>query len=181
MNGRHTRRHRPHAVRIIRENGGSRRKTDGFGNLPGTAVGFSACNIRKQSGIADGRVSAHTLNDGAGFAKRYHCASQTRVNALMAPHRIRDTRRSRYISLRRRRSQIGLDMQGMPATDLPVVSSCRRHFACDDGQITFRSPAVPRPNEGRFAIVTKRWRGMRWTQAAQQTNAPFADDKAAWS
>jgi hypothetical protein len=35
--------------------------------------------------------------------------------------------------------------------------------------------------EGRIAIVTKRWRGMRWTLSMCQTSALEADGKAVWS
>src|SRR5579871_6943654 len=61
---------------------------------------------------------------------------------------------------------------GHPATDLPVVPFCRRHFACDDGQIISRSLAILCPqNEGRFAIVTDVGRGMRWTLCALRRTA----------
>ena len=30
-------------------------------------------------------------------------------------------------------------------------------------------------------VVTKRWRGMRWTQAVPKTNGTDADGKAVWS
>src|ERR1700694_5548302 len=39
-------------------------------------------------------------------------------------------------------------------------------------QISSLSRAVPRPNEGRFAIVTDVGRGMRWTRAVPETKAP---------
>jgi hypothetical protein len=39
----------------------------------------------------------------------------------------------------------------------PSCQSVAGIFACDVGQITGTFPRVPRPHEGRFAIVTKRW------------------------
>ena len=36
-------------------------------------------------------------------------------------------------------------------------------------------------SEGRIMVVTKRWRGMRWTQAVSKTNGTDADGKAVWS
>ena len=35
--------------------------------------------------------------------------------------------------------------------------------------------------EGRIMVVTKRWRGMRWTQAVPKTSDTDADGKAVWS
>ena len=55
-----------------------------------------------------------------------------------------------------------------------ICPSCQRAagiFACSVGQITGTYPRIPRPNEGRFAIVTNVGRGERWTRVVQQTNA----------
>ena len=41
-------------------------------------------------------------------------------------------------------------------------------------------PAVPLPQEGRFAVVTDVGSGMRWTRAARETNAPNADGEVVW-
>src|SRR5579862_3095094 len=45
----------------------------------------------------------------------------------------------------------------------------RKFYAFAVGQITGISSRVPRPNEGRIAIVTKRWRGMRWMRLMSGT------------
>ena len=40
---------------------------------------------------------------------------------------------------------------------------------------------VPRPQEGRIAIVTDVGCGMRWTRMALLTRAPDADGEVVWS
>jgi hypothetical protein len=48
-----------------------------------------------------------------------------------------------------------------------VVQMAReKYFAFAVGQIISRTPAVSRPQEGRFAVVTDVGRGMRWTLSA---------------
>jgi hypothetical protein len=49
------------------------------------------------------------------------------------------------------------------------------------GQISASTPAVPRPQEGRFAIVTNVGRGMRWTRQRRKTGGAFADGEVVWS
>jgi hypothetical protein len=53
----------------------------------------------------------------------------------------------------------------------PSCQSAAATFACDVGQITSILSPIPRPQEGRIAIVTDVGCGMRWTLAAHQTNA----------
>jgi len=58
---------------------------------------------------------------------------------------------------------------------------------CTVGQIKFTFPRVRAWSEGRFAIVTKRWAGMRWTcrVAARSLVAPTnnldTDGEIVWS
>ncbi len=40
---------------------------------------------------------------------------------------------------------------------------------------------VPPRHEGRFAIVTKREAGLRWTRTCRKTNGRFADGEVVWS
>jgi hypothetical protein len=54
-------------------------------------------------------------------------------------------------------NEISIDKIGAGSGDLPVVPIGRSQFACDVGQITGTFPASRARNEGRFAIVTKRW------------------------
>jgi hypothetical protein len=66
--------------------------------------------------------------------------------------------------------------------NMPVQLSFKKFFAFAVGQITFRSSRHPVPNqEGRFAVVTKRWRGMRWTQAAHGRMRQLVDGEVVWS
>jgi hypothetical protein len=48
-------------------------------------------------------------------------------------------------------------------------------------QINGRICAIPRSQEGRFAIVTNVGRGMQWTHRARLTRAREADGQNAWS
>ena len=64
-----------------------------------------------------------------------------------------------------------LDTISPTSSDLPVVPSCRRRFACRVGQIRGTDLAVPRPPGGAYRDRHERWRGMRWPQEAHQTNA----------
>jgi hypothetical protein len=47
---------------------------------------------------------------------------------------------------------------------LPVQSHLKKYSAFLSPQITGLSRGIPRPQEGRFAIVTNVGYGMRWTQ-----------------
>ena len=51
----------------------------------------------------------------------------------------------------------GLDSFSGGQGDLPVVPTCRRLFACDVGQITFRSLRVPCPIRGAYRDRHERW------------------------
>jgi hypothetical protein len=62
-----------------------------------------------------------------------------------------------------------------------AASPLSKISACPDGQITFRSPRVSCPQEGRIAIVTNVGRGMRWTEVALKTSAPPPDGEVVWS
>src|ERR1700721_1031487 len=67
-------------------------------------------------------------------------------------------------------------------SNMPGQSCFEKVFAFAVGQITFRSSRHPVPNqEGRFAVVTKRWRGMRWTQAAHGRMRQLVDGEVGWS
>jgi hypothetical protein len=71
------------------------------------------------------------------------------------------------------------DTGDFAAGDLPdgqfehstVQTIAQKYFAFAVGQITARSLPVPRPHEGRFAIVTDVGCGVRWTLVARKTNA----------
>jgi len=64
---------------------------------------------------------------------------------------------------------------------LPVVP-IRRGCEALIGPANHRqNQPVPPPQEGRIAIVTDVGRGMRWTFAAQETNAPEADGEVVWA
>jgi len=56
------------------------------------------------------------------------------------------------------------DMSAM--RKLPVVLSCRRHGRLPDDPETLHFHAIPRSQEGRFAIVTNVERGKQWTRIA---------------
>src|SRR5579863_2687007 len=56
-----------------------------------------------------------------------------------------------------------------------------KNSACADGQIISTIPARPRPQEGRIAIVTKRWARMRWPGLARQTKRAISDGEVVWS
>jgi len=47
----------------------------------------------------------------------------------------------------------------------------QKYSAFAVGQISARTPAVPCPQEGRFAIVTDVGCGMRWTRQRQVSNS----------
>jgi hypothetical protein len=67
-------------------------------------------------------------------------------------------------------------------TDLPVVPICRTRQLLVIDPNHLHDSCRPAPSqEGRFAIVTNVGRGMRWTRVVHETNAPDADDEAAWS
>src|ERR1700722_6336575 len=74
-----------------------------------------------------------------------------------------------------------LDTNFPVAGDLPVVPTCRRPFACDVGQITSILSRIPRPHEGRFAIVTDVGCGMRWTLWRCKTSDAETDGEVVWS
>jgi len=62
-----------------------------------------------------------------------------------------------------------------------VVQSCiEKYSACAVGQIRSTYSAVPRSQEGRFAIVTNVECGMRWTQWHRETNDVVADGEVVW-
>ena len=42
-------------------------------------------------------------------------------------------------------------------------------------------PAVPLPQEGRFAVVTDVGSGMRWTRQCRKTSDTGADGEGVWS
>ena len=65
--------------------------------------------------------------------------------------------------------------------DMPVQPHLQKYFASRFTQIKSISPAVPLPEEGRFAIVTDVGCGMRWTRAARLTNRADADGEVVWS
>jgi hypothetical protein len=50
-----------------------------------------------------------------------------------------------------------LDTISRAASDLPVVPSCRRQFACDVGQIRSISPRIPCPPRGAYRDRHGRW------------------------
>ena len=53
---------------------------------------------------------------------------------------------------------------------------------CAVGQITFRTSSRFTPEqEGRFATVTKRWVGMRWTSRHSRTSHAWADGEVVWA
>jgi|GEM_PF-5932963 len=53
-----------------------------------------------------------------------------------------------------------------------VQSIAQKYFSYSVGQISFRTPPRPVPDErGAWPIVTSVGRGMRWTLVARQTNA----------
>jgi hypothetical protein len=62
-----------------------------------------------------------------------------------------------------------------------VQPSSQKYSASRLTQISRISLIVPRPFEGRFAIVTNVGYGMRWTQMVPKTRALFADGEVAWS
>jgi hypothetical protein len=65
---------------------------------------------------------------------------------------------------------------------LPVQSPREKYSSCADGQInaiSFGRPALFQ--EGRFAVVTNVWRGMRWTLSARKTSAREADGEVVWA
>jgi hypothetical protein len=53
-------------------------------------------------------------------------------------------------------------------------------FACDVGQITGIFPRVFCSQEGRFAIVTKRWAEDAVDATAHATNASVSDGEVVW-
>ena len=67
------------------------------------------------------------------------------------------------------------------ARDLPVVPIRRSALTCDVGQITGMFPRVFCPQEGRFAIVTKRGAGDAVDVDAPLTNGAEADGEVVWS
>ena len=64
---------------------------------------------------------------------------------------------------------------------LPVVPICRRSSGLPKLPNQAHIAPVPRPREGRFAIVTSVGRGTRWTLAARATSAAEADGEIVWS
>jgi hypothetical protein len=64
---------------------------------------------------------------------------------------------------------------------LPVQSRAQKYFSSSPGQITSKTQPIPRPQEGRFAIVTDVGCGMRWTRQRATTNAREADGEVVWS
>jgi hypothetical protein len=63
-----------------------------------------------------------------------------------------------------------------------AVQSCpQKDSGCVVGQIRTTNPAVPRSEEGRFAIVTDVERGMRWTLQRYETNVAATDGEVVWS
>lgn len=50
---------------------------------------------------------------------------------------------------------------------MAVQSLLQKYFVSRLTQITFTTCAIPAHTEGRFAIVTNVWRGMRWTLAVR--------------
>ena len=64
---------------------------------------------------------------------------------------------------------------------LPVVLICRRQHTLRHTPDTPHIDVVPRPQEGRFAIVTDVGRGMRWTQWRRKTSGANADGEVVWS
>jgi hypothetical protein len=62
-----------------------------------------------------------------------------------------------------------------------VQSHLQKYFRSRLTQITFTTPAVSFPEEGRIAIVTDVGNGMRWTGTARLTNRTDADGEVVWS
>jgi hypothetical protein len=73
-----------------------------------------------------------------------------------------------------------------PSSDLPDGQFCdfavqplpQKYFAFSETQISCSVPAVPPPQEGRFAIVTDVERGMRWTLWCREASAPMRTAKS---
>src|SRR5882757_11476908 len=67
----------------------------------------------------------------------------------------------------------------------PVQPLREKYFASPQTQITFKTPAVSFPQEGRFAVVTDVGSGMRWTRQRQArkcwTKDADADGEVVWS
>jgi hypothetical protein len=72
------------------------------------------------------------------------------------------------------------DLPDGQITDFPS-SPFRKNFSLHSSTKSAASDGVPRPQEGRFAIVTDVGRGMRWTQMVLLTRAPDADGEVVWS
>jgi hypothetical protein len=64
---------------------------------------------------------------------------------------------------------------------LPVVLFCRRQHTLRRSPDTPHIAVVPRPQEGRFAIVTDVGCGMRWTRWRRKTSGAGADGEVVWS
>ena len=75
-------------------------------------------------------------------------------------------------------SEIAVDTSLLSPTDLPVVPTCRRRFACAVGQIKGTFSRIPLQSKGRFAIVTDVDSGMRWCFSVLMTNGMQATVKS---
>jgi hypothetical protein len=63
-----------------------------------------------------------------------------------------------------------------------VQSSSEKYFALPVGQIIFITPRRPLPDqEGRFAVVTKRWARDAMDAVGRKTNDLTADGEVVWS
>jgi hypothetical protein len=57
----------------------------------------------------------------------------------------------------------GADLPDGQITRFPVHTPLQKYSASPPTQIISRTPAIPFPQEGRFAVVTDAGCGMRWT------------------
>jgi hypothetical protein len=64
---------------------------------------------------------------------------------------------------------------------IPIVSWPRANISLSENQKLCILPAVPFPQEGRFAVVTDVGSGMRWTQQCRKTGGAEADGEGVWS
>ena len=75
----------------------------------------------------------------------------------------------------------GMTMERAVPVGLRHNGTTGKNSASHGPQISGLSAPSRALSEGRIMVVTKRWRGMRWTQAVSKTSDTDADGKAVWS